>query len=271
MKWFGIVLLSVFLVIPSANAAYVVDGDLSDWGITWGQGARQQGYLDINVPTSSPNVDCVTEDNASKKTQGWFKVGPGYTYGGPGYSGNAFDVEAMYFDNDQDNAYIAIVTGLPFKGATAPGNPWFLPGDIGISIGALDDYEYAVDVSSYKRKNSTARLYHDALWNDSAYSQHSEADPWAIRAKTGDNKGRIDFVYSGNQYSHRVLEACIPLASLGIDPKENTEVNIHWAMQCGNDYLNLNADVDPAAVPEPATMLLLGPALLGLAGYRKRK
>jgi len=62
-----------------------------------------------------------------------------------------------------------------------------------------------------------------------------------------------------------VLEAAIPLSSLsGLD----SVVGIHWTMECGNDYLNLDADVNP--IPEPATMLMLGTGLIGLGALRRK-
>lgn len=46
-----------------------------------------------------------------------------------------------------------------------------------------------------------------------------------------------------------------------------TEVGFHYAMTCGNDVIEGGV----APVPEPATMLLLGTGLIGLAGISRRK
>lgn len=54
------------------------------------------------------------------------------------------------------------------------------------------------------------------------------------------------------------------LLSLGTD-----DLGIRWAMTCANDIIEGSVPTDP--VPEPATMLLFGAGLAGLAGLRSRK
>jgi hypothetical protein len=45
------------------------------------------------------------------------------------------------------------------------------------------------------------------------------------------------------------------------------QIGVHWASAtCANDYIN-----GTVPVPEPATMLLLGSGLIGLAGYGRKK
>jgi len=121
-------------------------------------------------------------------------------------------------------------------------------------------------------------LYAGSTWLNSVYTWPENSNPWVING--GTDKGSVPFVYSGNQNTHYVLEAQIPLNLLGLsagygDPVK--QIKLHWSMACGNDYLNLTADVNPDLtrkfnpVPEPATLTLFGLGLLGLAGVRRKK
>ncbi|HSV44123.1 MAG TPA: PEP-CTERM sorting domain-containing protein [Candidatus Bathyarchaeia archaeon] len=250
--------------VAKAHAGYVIDGSILDWGVDLSlSGSDLKGFLDTNLPGKS-SVDVVTEDNTDKNGVGYVFVGPGYS------TKNTYDAEAMYFDNDDTYAYLAIVSGLERSEGTYPA------GDIFIATTAdpfsTNKYEYAINVftGDVYLVGTTA-----AAVQNVSYTQHSEANPWRLsRTNTGAVSsantwvGKLDsdeFVYGSLYKTHTVIEARIPLAWINAD----NDVWAHWTMKCGNDYLNLHGTV--TTTPEPATVMLLGSGLLGLAGLRRRK
>ena len=267
----GMIFIFILMIGISRSCGYIIDGSLNDWGIDlFAPGADQKYYLDNHLPSGGLDIDYVTEDNASTainpdRGDYWWKVGPLWSV----Y--NYFDAEAIYFDNDSNYAYIAIIQGLPKAGYDPPGNyahgTWhykFKPGDI--AIDADNDpgtgeygYEFGLDISD-------GSLYSVSNWKEVYYDDASISNPWAINA--GTKKGTVSFVYSTEKNSHYVLEAAIPLHLLGLDANTTHSLRIHWTQECGNDYLTLEADVNP--VPEPATLLLLGSGLIVLAGIGRK-
>ena len=249
IRSFMIAVFSVLLIAAPCFASYVIDGDINDWGIDLSQ-AQVKGYLNTHNPQGGVDIDYVHEDNADDN-DGWVKVGPGWSIG------NSFDAEALYFDNDSENAYIALIQGMPDSGALANGR--WLPGDIAIDADNDQDTGYkGYELGLVMRDHDTllaGSLYSVSSWNNSYYYQHRAANPWNIEAVKGDGNA-VEFVYSNNPVNgHYVTEASIPLAFLGLSAETGSSLRLHWAQQCGNDNLNLNADVNP--VPEPGSMALL--------------
>lgn len=262
--------ISGFIFTPAYP--YNINGFLDDWGV----------YPSINDFSANGglDIDSMVEDNANG-TVAWPTVGPGLSY----Y--NIFDAEALYFDNDLENIYVAIVTGLPQGGFNPPGNPVngnysyvFLPGDIAIDVNLGNAFQY-----EYGLKISNSHLYQVSAWSGVAPGYFTSANPWAIAS--GSDNGLVEFVYSGPQIpnsgaryvngnlvnAHYVLEAKIPLWKLGLpnaDPGINPyNIKVHWTMDCGNDLLEKIVDVNP--VPEPASLSLLGIGLLGLLGLKRKR
>ena len=142
----GIIAIALMISNTTTPAtAYTIDGSVLDWGIDL-SAANSKYYLDTHLPSGGQNIDYITEDNTDKFTQ-WSTVGPGSSY----Y--NYFDLEAIYFDNDQTNAYVAVIQGMPISGYHVSGYPTFYPGDIGIDLNNDGVYEYGLDVREYDAVN----------------------------------------------------------------------------------------------------------------------
>ena len=250
-------LLSLLLFVPHSFAViYTINGDVSEWGtIDW---------ANLNTVTlNSDSADKVTGDGTLR----------------PGVGGQAYDVEAMFFDSDSTYGYLALITGFPIGGRDSGGIP-FGPGDIGIDVTSdtatvLDHqtlvtdsttpYEFGIIIPSSEGAIS-ADLMDVTSWRSAYYEQHeAEADPWLIYASS--KVGNATFAYGDPSNDHYIYEFAFELEKLGI--KYGDPVNFHWTMECGNDYLNLPATVNHT--PEPASMLLLGTGLLGIASISRKK
>ncbi|MCM8774592.1 MAG: PEP-CTERM sorting domain-containing protein [Candidatus Omnitrophica bacterium] len=247
-------------ITPLIGYGYIIDGYVDDWGVNLSPiNAKSKGYLDSNLPTGGLDIDFITEDNADD-TGNW-PVGPG------GSTKNYYDAEAFYFDNDANYAYIALSQGLSRSGYNS-----IDPGDIAIGFSS-GSYSYGIDVSSYDPGNKKANLYGNIKsWDSVTISAHQPySDPWRFKITGGNAQllDAIDFVYSSSQNTHYILEARIPLTLLGVTATPGSSITpifLHWTMECGNDFLNLSADINP--VPEPSSLVLMLLSFLGLGGRK---
>jgi hypothetical protein len=91
-----------------------------------------------------------------------------------------------------------------------------------------------------------------------------------------DDQGNIVFSEQGDQTYPDTMKIKPLLLDLGETYYISNSLETYWESGTGHGYIadnhiRLSTSEAPAPVAEPATLLLLGSALLGLAGFRKKQ
>lgn len=250
MKTYLKLLLALFgflLCFGSAHAVTInINGDMSDWGISATTGFSTADSVDNPVIDYQNGVHFWEEDGLGNS---------GYV--GPGYGGQDYDIEALYVTSDATNLYIGIITGF------FPSGDNYM-GDIAIDLDSDGVYEYGIDTSTGN--------FHSGLTSaDWSVPVHfGSSTPVSIAAGNTGIPVNIpgSFYYGemnldGQNTDLYAIEVAVALTDLSWEGHGN----FHITQWCGNDA----GDLTVAPVPEPATVILLGIGLLGLAGYSRKR
>ena len=256
-----LVFAAVVLALALASAsqgAYVIDGNLSDWGVT-------------------PHVDWVPDS----ETASFVEADDINTYGASFYS-ELYDFEAMYFDFDADNFYVGIVGSYPINGLGGWGDLGFdLNGDFNVgALGNTSGLEYAVLIGSATGADgiTTTSVLANPTWSDCIHPQNLP-----FTASGGTVLGTADLAvktyhndeaqtYMGELYDDTTVveiafaRTILPEAVFLQLQDEGGVIGLHITQYCGNDALNLTGVIP---VPAPAALLLAG-FRVGIVGSLRR-
>ena len=196
-------------------------------------------------------------------------------YVGPGYGGQAYDLEYMGLYEDGGTLYFGLQSGFDL----VDGEPvyGYDPGTFGLDVDGDGNYEYAIDYSVVGN-DVTYDLYDTTtggIWLDPAVPAHIGSTPWKYDpqgqssilqwTETGGYGEHMDLANNSDGGKSYVLEGSIGLSELAL--WNGGEIELHYTMECGNDVANQTEE----PTPEPATVALLGMGMAGLVGMGLRK
>ena len=262
IKLIGLLLVLTALPLP-VSAAYTIDGDLSDWGVT--------PFTDW-APNSS-TTDYVVEDYQGTAATLDPDMQP---YGGATDPTNeAFDIEAMYFDDTQDFGYFAIVTSMNESGVIWKNSQWDAA-DLAIDMdndATTGEYGYEYGIKLIGSNKGEVCYLPD--WQPANVYGANGPTVFTCNGTGSVIMGSANIVYAdsgiveswGTPYNKTyIIELEVNRTFLG-SPSQGQLSDLHATLMCGNDVLRIN-DFSWSAPAFPAAAVPLGIVLFApVAAY----
>ncbi len=238
-----------------------------------------------------------------------FAADDGVAAGGyvdPGWGGQAFDAEYLYYKVEGNFLYLGLQTGfdlidgvqtfsskqywagdlaLSFDGnaITGPANPTTMANsyEFGIDFGLktadynslnVDAVKNSVDGQGVGKDMAGIYRVNDGQWNTNMVNSfENDSSPFAMDQRwdgTGANPFLAELLLNeaGTDGTSFYRYVAFDLTTLGLASLDNIAMDAHWTMSCGNDNINGQASF---SAPEPSGLILVAMGLIGMAGGQK--
>lgn len=204
-------LVLLLVQVSVCRAAYTIDADLSDWGVT--------PFTDW-IPAVS--ADYNETDNIN-------------LYGAIAYS-EPWDWEALYFDDDGVNFYFAGVSSNRIGAHESSDLGIDLNGDFAIgALGNVTGLEYAIQMD-----DNFGELSVNPNWSTGFQGSPKRATGGTVLGSATVVIKHYPLMESGTY----IFEASVPRHLFPVLYSPGHLVSAHMATFCGNDSINLTADIN---------------------------
>ncbi len=216
------------------------------------------------------------------------QTGSGEFYLAPGYGGQKFDAEYLFYKLDGNSLSVGLQTGFDIisdTGQYRANDRTYYSGDLALSFdGNTSNYEYAIDFGNLTKNYAgtanisaqgnasgidTAGLYKANSWNNDIH--FGQSSPYAVSsgslllAANGGNFSQGNGVLGGDTSYFSIFT--FDLSNItGLQP--NFVLDAHWTMSCGNDAIDGRVALANVSEPNPLLLFVLGFAGLVIARRR---
>jgi hypothetical protein len=261
------------LTLPAM--AYTIDGCLDDWGVnlsedwsleeTWvplspttewvvednldcSQYYSGANYCGVHITGSGTSYTYYAEPEIKMRKIGWWVSSNKQPYHERGWSARSRelnDIEAMYFDANETQAFVAIVTSIPLDKVMS---------DLAISFGdnlTTGDPGYECGIVLGGENKGT--VYHNPEWSDT--DRFKDSGPYRITGGTVIGTANVEYqdqrIFDFD-CTNWVIELSVP-QSVFEDFDSLTE--LHVTLYCGNDIVEIIPELQtpPAEPTTPPT------------------
>lgn len=166
-------------------------------------------------------------------------------------------------------------------------NQHLLPGDLFLDMDASGDWDYFIIPDARSLGQSTWSIYEavgnwnyvstplkktdGTTWNTSKYNVRDD-HPWAVAWSEGNTPEAVGTaLFSGMPYGLNQQASWLIMGNF-IEKDQLSSMVLGFTQNCANDVLHEQIDsfTPQSQVPLPASVWLLGSALMGMVGLRKR-